>query len=78
MSMSQGGVPAEKVMTLRISDEQHAALAWIAKLNGSSITEEIRVAIRSFIENRRRDPAFQERLRAHRAQQEALHKRLAL
>lgn len=68
---------SDKAMTLRITDEQHAGLTWIAKLNGTSVTAEVRTAVANYIENRRRDPRFQERLRRHRAEQEAIYDRLA-
>lgn len=75
--LSQSEASDEKAMTLRISVEQHEALVWIAKLNESSVSEEIRIAIRNFIEDRRRDPGFQDRLRMHRAEQNAIYDRLS-
>lgn len=66
----------QKVMTLRISSEHHAALVCIAGLRGTSVTAEVREAIGAYIARRRRDPKFQQRLREYRAKQDAIYESL--
>jgi hypothetical protein len=52
----------EKAMTLRLSAEQAAELETVARADGMSVSEEVRVAIAERIERRRKDKKFQERL----------------
>ncbi|MGH7748207.1 MAG: DUF6290 family protein [Candidatus Dormibacteria bacterium] len=51
-------------MTLRLSDEEAAALDAIAEIEGLAVSEVVRLTVAEGIERRRRDPAFQKRLRA--------------
>ena len=53
-----------RARTLRLSADQADALDMIAVIDDVSINEEIRRAIDAHIEERRRDPAFQQRLTA--------------
>jgi predicted transcriptional regulator len=54
----------QKAMTVRIDPEQAAELEAIAEVNGGPVSEEIRTAIAEHIEAKRKDRAFQARLRA--------------
>lgn len=65
-------------MTLRITIADHEALVDIAKVNGTTISDEIRAAIDERIEERRRDPEFKERLREFVKQRNRLLARLEL
>lgn len=53
-----------KAMTLRLPAEQADALELVAEVDGVSMSEAVRDAIESHIENRRSDDGFQERLAA--------------
>lgn len=53
-----------KAMTLRLSQEQAEALEAVAEADGVPVAEAVRVAISEHIERRRKDKAFQGRLRA--------------
>ena len=50
--------------TLRLVAEQEEALREIARIDGISVSDEIRQAIAAHVERRRKDPEFQARLRA--------------
>jgi predicted transcriptional regulator len=52
-----------KTMTLRLSDEQAADLEAMARVDDVPVSEAVRVAIAERIERRRKDRAFQARLR---------------
>lgn len=52
-----------KAMTLRLTNEQAAELEGCARITGESATDILRTALSEYIHRRRRDPAFQERLR---------------
>ncbi len=63
---------AEKVMTLRLPEAQAQALETVAEVEGLPVVEVVRLAVAEYIDTRRRDPSFQERLqdsmdRVHRA-----------
>jgi hypothetical protein len=49
-------------MTVRLTDEQQADLAAVARADGTSIAETIRTAIEDHIAARRKDKSFQRRL----------------
>jgi predicted DNA-binding protein len=49
-------------MTVRLTDEQQADLAAVARADGTSVAETIRSAIEEHITTRREDSAFQKRL----------------
>jgi len=51
-------------MTLRLSDDQAAELEAIARVENVPIAEEVRLALAEHIKKRRRDRAFQARLKA--------------
>ncbi len=53
-----------KAMTIRLSAEQADALATVATVEDQPISEVIRAAITKHIDNRRKDPAFQDGLKA--------------
>jgi len=61
-----GGDPnvKPKAMTVRLDPEQAAELEAVAEVEGVPVAEAIRNAIAEHIEARRRDEAFQARLRA--------------
>ncbi len=50
-------------MTIRLSAEQAEALATVANVEDQPISEVIRAAIAEHIDNRRKDPAFQDGLK---------------
>jgi predicted transcriptional regulator len=60
-----------KAMTIRLSADQAEALETVAGVEERAVSDVIRAAIAEHIENRRRDPDFQEGLkeRIERAQQ---------
>lgn len=53
-----------KAMTLRLSQEQAEALEAVTQVDGVPVAEAVRIAINDHIERRRKDKAFQGRLRA--------------
>jgi predicted transcriptional regulator len=54
----------QKAMTVRLDPDQAAELEAIAEINGGPVSEEIRQAIAEHIEAKRKDRAFQARLKA--------------
>ena len=52
-----------RAMTIRLSEEQADQLEWVAAVDQQSVTEVIRTAIAKHVEGRRKDEAFQKRLR---------------
>jgi antitoxin component of RelBE/YafQ-DinJ toxin-antitoxin module len=66
-----------KNMTLRMSDEQAADLEAVARAEGIPIAEVVRQAIIARIEARRKDKAFQARLRASLERDRLIMERLA-
>jgi predicted transcriptional regulator len=52
-----------KAMTIRLSADQAEALETVANVEQRAISDIIRAAISEHVENRRRDPLFQEELR---------------
>lgn len=52
-----------KSMTLRLPADQAEALELVATVDGKPMSEEIREAVMAHVEQRRKDPQFQERLR---------------
>lgn len=53
-----------KAMTIRLSEEQAEALETVANVEQRAVSDVIRAAISEHIENRRKDPNFQEDLKA--------------
>ena len=66
-----------KNMTLRLTNEVAADLEAIARVENVPVAEEVRVAIGRHIEERRKDVAFQARLRASLARNQEILQRLA-
>jgi post-segregation antitoxin (ccd killing protein) len=54
---------AQKNMTLRLTPEQAAELEAVARAEEISVSDAVREAIAEHIERKRKDTAFQERLR---------------
>lgn len=52
-----------KAMTIRLSAEQAEALETVADVESMPVSEVIRAAITEHIDNRKKDPAFQENLK---------------
>lgn len=52
-----------KAMTVRLSAEQAEALETVATIEDRPVSEVIRAAIAIHIDNRKKDPSFQEGLR---------------
>lgn len=55
---------ADKSMTVRLAAEQAAELETVAATDSMSVAEAVRQAISGHIDGRRKDKAFQARLRA--------------
>jgi hypothetical protein len=51
-----------KPMTVRLTEEQQAELAAVARADGTSVAEAVRTAIEDHIAARRKNKSFQERL----------------
>jgi hypothetical protein len=66
-----------KTMTLRLTDEQAATLELVARADGQTLTEAVRVAIDAHIAERRGDRDFMERLRRRHEEERALYERLS-
>ncbi|MCS3695010.1 putative transcriptional regulator [Bradyrhizobium elkanii] len=66
-----------KAMTIRLTDEQAEALETVASVEQRAISDVIRAAISEHIESRRKDPAFQEDLKARLARARRLLARQA-
>jgi predicted transcriptional regulator len=54
---------ATKAMTIRLSADQADALETVASVEAMPVSEVIRAAIAEHIDNRKKDPAFQDSLR---------------
>jgi predicted DNA-binding protein len=57
------GMKPIKAMTIRLSAEQAEALETVATVEAMPVSEVIRAAIAEHIDNRRKDPAFQDSLK---------------
>lgn len=66
-----------KNMTLRLSDEQAAELDAIAQVENVPVAEAVRQALAEHIAARRKDRAFQERLKASIQRNQEILRRLA-
>ena len=66
-----------KAMTLRLSQEQAEALEAVAQADGVPVAEAVRMAISEHIERRRKDKAFQDRLRASLERNQRILEKLA-
>lgn len=84
MALDKSGVKVQisrmkttKAMTIRLTDEQAEALETVASVEQRAISDVIRAAISEHIESRRKDPAFQEDLKARLARARKLLARQA-
>jgi hypothetical protein len=66
-----------KSMTLRLTEDQAADLEAIARIENVPVAEEVRKALAAHIATRRKDRAFQARLRASMERNSEILKRLA-
>jgi predicted DNA-binding protein len=66
-----------KAMTLRLSSETAKDLEATAKVDGVTVSEAVREAIETHIENRRNDTDFRNRLRRSIEENKELLERLA-
>jgi predicted DNA-binding protein len=66
-----------KAMTLRLSPEQAAELEAVARADQQTVSETVRDAIDTLIEERRKDKDFQARLRAMIKEEQKVLERLA-
>jgi hypothetical protein len=66
-----------KAMTIRLTEEQAEALETVASVEQLAVSDVIRAAISEHIETRRKDPAFQEDLKARLARARRLLSRQA-
>jgi hypothetical protein len=64
-------------MSLRLGQDLGAELAVVARADGMAISEAIRKAIEHYIEVRRKDRAFRERLKKLLEEDQEVFKRLA-
>lgn len=67
-----------KAMSLRLDDDQAAALEMVAKADGQTVSDAVRDAIDAHIERRRKDTAFKQRLDRIIERERAVLDRLAL
>lgn len=67
----------QKAFTVRLDVDQAADLEAVAAADGVAVAEEIRRAVADRIEARRKDPAFQARLRSIIEQNQRVLERLA-
>jgi hypothetical protein len=66
-----------KAMTIRLTEEQAEALETVASVEQLAVSDVIRAAISEHIETRRKDPVFQEDLKARLARARKLLARQA-
>jgi hypothetical protein len=66
-----------KARTLRLDVNDDAALEALARVDGVTVTDAIRVAIHRYIAERRVDPEFQRRIKESIEQNRELLRRLA-
>jgi hypothetical protein len=66
-----------KPMTLRLTDEQHAELQAVARVEGVPLSEVVRGALTEHIAARRKDEGFRRRLEAVMERDRELLERLA-
>ena len=66
-----------KSMTLRLADETAAELEAVARVDGTSVSEQVRGAIEDRIKARREDAEFQKRVRTTIEENQAALERLA-
>lgn len=76
----QGGMAAQKVLSVRTSEDTRAQLEVLAQLNQRSVTEETRIALEYWVEKSKSDPAVRQRAEQVRAEieREAETKRNAI
>lgn len=67
----------KKAMTVRLDLDQAAELEAVAKVEGSPLSEEIRKAIAAHIETKKRDAAFQRRLKVSLERNRSILRKLA-
>ena len=67
----------QKAFTVRLDVDQASDLEAVAAADGVSVAEEIRQAVANRIETRRKDPAFQTRIRSIIEQNQRVLERLA-
>ena len=66
-----------KAMTLRLEADRAAELEAVARADGISVSDAVREAIAEHIERRRKDKAFQDRLRRMLEEDREILERLA-
>lgn len=66
-----------KNLTVRLDDDLAADVEALARAEGHSLNETVKVALREAVERRRRDPKFKERLRRIIEEDRELLERLA-
>jgi predicted transcriptional regulator len=66
-----------KAITLRLDDERAATLELMARAENKTVTDTVRAAIDGYIEARRKDTAFMQRLKARHERERELFERLA-
>ena len=77
---TQGGIAAQKVLSVRTSEDTRAQLEVLAQLNQRSVTEETRIALEFWVEKSKADPVVRQRAEQVRAEieREAETKRNAI
>ena len=66
-----------KAMSLRLDDEKMEELHRVARVEGATVSEVVRDAIRNWIDSRSTDPEFQRRVKKKLEEDIAVFKRLA-
>jgi hypothetical protein len=66
-----------KTYPLRLEQAVAEELEFVATVDGLTVADELRHAVKAHLEQRRSDSDFQERLRASRARDQELYERLS-
>lgn len=70
-------MPETKITTIRQDADQHAELEALAQVEGVPVSRIVRDAISDALEQRRKDPEFQARLKRHLEENRRILERLA-
>src|SRR5215217_7496886 len=74
---AEGGTMETRALTLRLPADQAAQIEAVARADGVSVSETVRAAITDRIEARRKDRAFQARIRRMMEEERAVLEQLA-
>ena len=77
IDLGKGSSMETRALTLRLPADQAAQLEAVARADGVSVSEAVRAAIQDRIEARRKDRAFQARIRQMMEEERAVLEQLA-